>query len=200
MNFLAHAYLSGEKPKILAGNLIADFVKGKQALQSFEFEIAKGIELHRLIDAFTDAHAVVTESKKRLRPKYRHYSGVIVDVFYDHFLATNWDRYHEQSLEDFASHIYKTMGAFDKIVPAGFKHMFPYMIKGNWLLNYARIEGIERALGGMSARTPYESKMDEAVYDLRLHYDLFKKEFEDFFPDLRAVCSRWLIENTQARA
>ena len=200
MNFLAHAYLSGKSNKILAGNLISDFVKGKQALQAFENEIAQGIELHRLIDEFTDTHPVVAESKKRLRPKYRHYSGVIVDVFYDHFLAKYWGQYHADSLADFADHIYKTMETFYPVVPTGFKNMFPYMIRGNWLVNYARLEGIERALTGMSQRTPYESKMDEAVYDLRKDYELFKTEFEKFFPDLIEHSKNWLAENGYARA
>jgi acyl carrier protein phosphodiesterase len=200
MNFLAHAYLSGTNPKILTGNFIADFVKGKQALKAFDHDIAKGIELHRLIDEFTDGHTVVQESKKRLRPKYRHYSAVIVDVFYDHFLASNWAVYHPQPLENFAADVYRTIGAFDDIVPAGIKHMMPYMIRGNWLVNYGKMEGIGRALTGMSRRTPYESKMDESIHDLSRDYDLYKLEFEAFFPELRALCDRWLDRFNQVRA
>jgi acyl carrier protein phosphodiesterase len=200
MNFLAHAYLSGEKPSILAGNMIADFVKGKQALKVFDAEIVKGIELHRLIDEFTDSNKIVAESKARLRPKYRHYAGVIVDVFYDHFLAKNWSQYHSQPLEFFAAQVYKTMEAFYTISPGGFQYMFPYMVKGNWLLNYAKLEGIDRALTGMSRRTPYESKMDEAVHDLKDHYTLFKSEFEKFFPELKAMCDYWRNQQDQARA
>src|SRR3954470_8758842 len=131
MNFLAHQYLSGNNTDLMVGNFIADFVKGRLALQGFDKEIIKGIELHRAIDEFTDTHSVVTQSKNRLRPKYRHYSGVIVDVFYDHFLAKYWSQYHHDPLEDFADHIYKTMETFYPVVPAGFKNMFPYMIRGN---------------------------------------------------------------------
>jgi acyl carrier protein phosphodiesterase len=92
MNFLAHLHLSGNNPNIMLGNFMGDFVKGKSYRQQYEPEIIKGIELHRSIDEFTDSHPVVTESKNRLRPTYRHYSGVIVDVFYDHFLAANWNQ------------------------------------------------------------------------------------------------------------
>jgi acyl carrier protein phosphodiesterase len=199
MNFLAHAYLSGTNPKILTGNFIADFVKGKQALKAFEYDIAKGIELHRLIDEFTDDHLVVQESKKRLRPKYRHYSAVIVDVFYDHFLASNWDKYHAKPLEDFAADVYRTIEAFSDIVPPGIQQMMPYMVGGNWLLNYRKLEGIGRALTGMSRRTPYESRMDESVLDLRNDYDLYKQEFDIFFPELKALSDSWLDRFNQAR-
>jgi acyl carrier protein phosphodiesterase len=185
MNFLAHQYLSGENTDLMVGNFIADFVKGKIALQGFDKEIIKGIELHRAIDEFTDTHSVVTQSKNRLRPKYRHYSGVIVDVFYDHFLAKNWQSYHTTPLTDFAENVYRTITSYDSILPENVKRMLPYMIKGNWLVNYSKTEGIHRALSGMASRSPYASKMDEAVDDLVLSYDEFQKEFETFFPELK---------------
>ncbi len=185
MNFLAHAYLSGDNHKLLLGNFIADFVKGRAALELFDEQVKKGIYLHRAIDAFTDSHAVVSESKKRLRPKYRHYAGVIVDVFYDHFLARNWHAWHAEPLDQFTSRTYETINRHKTILPESVKAFFPYMVKGNWLLNYAKVEGIGRALSGMAARTPYVSKMDEAVGDLVQYYSMFEREFEVFFPELK---------------
>ncbi|HNC32372.1 MAG TPA: ACP phosphodiesterase, partial [Cyclobacteriaceae bacterium] len=177
MNFLAHLYLSGNNPKIMIGNFMGDFVKGRAYLRQYDSEIIKGIDLHRSIDEFTDSHPIVTHSKNRLRPKYRHYSGVIVDVFYDHFLAANWNQFHSLSLEKFAQQAYQTIESFDAELPAELNHMMPYMINGNWLLNYSNLEGIHRALSGMARRTPYQSKMEEAVNDLREHHDAFKSEF-----------------------
>jgi acyl carrier protein phosphodiesterase len=192
MNFLAHAYLSGSREKLLVGNFIADFVKGRTALQQFEGEIKKGILLHRSIDAFTDSHPTVALSKDRLRASYRHYSSVIVDVFYDHFLAKNWRTYHPVPLEYYASDVYRIINEnFDRI-PLKVQEFFPYMQRGNWLLSYSRIEGIGRALTGMSRRTPYDSRMDESVNDLIRHYDDFQKEFEIFFPLLVGHVKQYL--------
>lgn len=192
MNFLAHIYLSGENSNLLIGNFIADFVKGKNALELFEGDVKHGIYLHRAIDAFTDVHPVVSISKNRLRPKYRHYAGVIVDVFYDHFLALNWRAYHPEELPIFATRTYRIIEAHSAILPARVNEFFPYMVRGNWLVNYSRIEGIGRALTGMSRRTPYESKMDESVNDLIQYYDSFKDEFETFFPDLQKHVDEFL--------
>lgn len=189
MNFLAHAFLSGEDEKLLIGNFIADFVKGRQALEQFEEPIKRGIYLHRSIDAFTDSHEVVRESKNRLKGKYRHYSGVIVDVFYDHFLAVNWNQYHTLSLEAYAVKTYQIVTAHTPVLPERVQQFFPYMVRGNWLVSYSKIEGIGRALTGMSRRTPYESKMDEATNELIQFYDEFRKEFERFFPELRRAVS-----------
>ncbi len=196
MNFLAHLYLSGNDTHIMLGNFIGDFVKGKNLADKVGAKIAKGIELHREIDFFTDQHAIVNESKKRLRPKYRHYSGVIVDVFYDHFLAKNWNDYHTQLLPDFADHVYDVIQEHAAILPERVNLMMPYMIRGNWLVNYAKLEGIHRALTGMSRRTPYESKMDEATADLNEHYEEFREEFTAFFPNLQKHCNEWLLKRS----
>ncbi len=192
MNFLAHLYLSGDNTSILLGNFVGDFVKGKNIVEKVGVEMARGIELHREIDFFTDRHPVVKESKDRLRPKYRHYSGVIVDVFYDHFLAKNWHDYHDQLLPDYADHVYDVIQKNASLLPERVNMMMPYMIKGNWLVNYAHLEGIHRALSGMARRTPYESKMDESVSDLKEYYEEFKKEFVIFFPELQKTCTNYL--------
>ncbi|HEY9005947.1 acyl carrier protein phosphodiesterase [Ohtaekwangia sp.] len=185
MNFLAHLYLSGDDPEVMVGNFMGDFVKGRNLLQQFNTTVVKGIELHRTIDEFTDKHPIVKQSKDRLRTTYRHYAGVIVDVFYDHYLAKYWDQYHTALLPDFAEYAYNTIEGYDPILPDNLKRMLPYMIRGNWLVHYAQVEGIQRALTGMARRTPYESRMDEAAGDLRKYYADFKAEFELFFPQLK---------------
>ncbi len=170
----------------MVGNFIGDFVKGRNLTEQFEYEIAKGIELHREIDLFTDTHPIVRESKKRLQPKYRHYAPVIVDVFYDYFLAKYWTDHHPDTLMNFAARSYQTILDFDSILPEEVKRLMPYMMKGNWLLNYSKLEGIEQALTGMSKRTKFDSKMNESVVDLKEHEADFKKEFDAFFPELKS--------------
>jgi acyl carrier protein phosphodiesterase len=188
MNFLAHLYLSGNDPNVMVGNFIGDFVKGRHLHERFTPAVVKGIQLHRSIDAFTDSHPVVAQSKNRLRPKYRHYSPVIVDIFYDHYLAKNWNDYNPMLLPDFAEHCYSTLEQHRAMLPDEVLQMLPYMIRGNWLVGYAQQEGIHRALTGMSRRTRFDSKMDEAINDLRMGYDEFGEEFVRFFPELEAHC------------
>jgi len=192
MNFLAHIFLSGDNDQLAIGNFIGDFVKGRNLDERFDPLIVKGIELHRAIDEFTDSHGVVQQSKNRLRPKYRHYSGVIVDMFYDHLLAKNWNDYHDVSLPVFADKFYALIKKNENVLPAEVNHMMTYMATGNWLVNYAKTEGLNRALTGMSKRTPFDSQMDEAVADLVKHYPLFESEFKDFFPQLNEFSRSWI--------
>jgi len=192
MNFLAHIYLSGTNPKTMVGNFIGDFVKGRNVLEQFEPEIAIGIELHRAIDEYTDHHPIVQNSKIRLRPKYRHYAAVIVDVFYDHLLSRFWDNYHTEPLETFSVGAYAILKDNWSVLPLEVKNLLPYMIRDNWLLNYGTFDGIGKALTGMSRRTRHNSRMDESIVDLRENYQEFKSEFELFFPELKKHSEQFL--------
>ena len=184
MNFLAHIYLSGDDPELMVGNFIGDFVKGNQ-FADFNQRVQDGITLHRSIDAYTDSHEVVRQSKERLRKKYRHYAGVIVDIYYDHFLAAEWDNYHATALEPYVDEAYQTILGFGEMLPQRVHHMLKYMIPQNWLVSYRDLDGIGQALAGLSRRTKFNSNMEHSIEDLEQYYDEFGEEFRTFFEDLR---------------
>ncbi len=168
----------------MIGNFMGDFVKGKQ-MNAFPSEIRKGILLHREIDTFTDSHPIVIKSKQRLRPKYRHYAPVIVDIFYDHFLSSSWSQYSNQDLLTFTQHFYNLTAKYDHIFPEKCRHVLKYMIPGNWLYHYQHLEGIASTLQGMSRRTKFDSQMEMAIVDLKANYLDFETEFHAFFPELK---------------
>jgi acyl carrier protein phosphodiesterase len=184
MNFLGHFYLSGDSDSLIVGNFIADFVKGKRYTK-YPKEIAEGIIMHRSIDHFTDQHAMFKQSRSRLRPEYGLYSGVIVDMFYDHMLAKNWHEYSDAPLLDYSLNIYSVIEENWNVLPVESQYMFPYMRDYNWLLRYAEIDGIHRSLRGMTQRTKYPSKMDKSIKELGEHFDDFQEEFKEFFEDIR---------------
>lgn len=193
MNFLAHIYLSGDEEDVIIGNFIADGIKGKR-YEKFPPSIAKGILLHRGIDSFTDAHPTVHQSTARLHKNYSHYSGVIVDILYDHFLAKNWSKYSDQPLDEYVQDFYGLLRKNFTILPARIQKMMPYMIADNWLLSYATVEGISKILAQMNVRTKGISKMNLAVAELEEYYDEFEAEFTSFFEELRAFSKQKLIE------
>lgn len=191
MNFLAHLYLSGEDVELKIGNFIGDFVKGKD-LPQYSKGVQNGIFLHRAIDDFTDHHAIVQKSKDRLRPKYRHYAGVIVDIFYDHYLAIHWKKFADTSLEDYVNATYAMLQERKTDLPPNAQYMLPYMIEHNWLYNYQYFSGIERVMQGMSRRSRFNSKMDESVAELKAFHADFEEEFLAFFPDLQQHCKEFM--------
>ncbi|WP_142786237.1 acyl carrier protein phosphodiesterase [Changchengzhania lutea] len=193
MNYLSHIYLSGDNELVTIGNFIADGIKGKR-YKKYDKHIQIGILLHRHIDTYTDAHKTVRKSTKRLHEKYGHYSGVIVDILYDHFLAKNWDAYCETPLSEYVETFYNSLENHYHILPLRIQKMMPFMIADNWLLSYASIEGITRVLEGMNRRTKNISGMNEATVELHTFYKEFEIEFTSFFDDLIISSKQKLTE------
>src|SRR5690606_27771885 len=183
MNFLAHIYLSGDDTEIKIGNFIADSVKGKQFIH-YPKGIQKGIILHRAIDTFTDTHPTVRESVRRLFPVYSHYSTVIIDILYDHFLAANWSDYSRIPLNVYVADFYSLLKKNIDILPLPIRQFLPIMISQNWLLKYSTVQGIGEILTQMNHRTGNKSRMNLAVKELELYYSQFGEEFKSFFVDM----------------
>ncbi|MEO6914632.1 MAG: ACP phosphodiesterase [Chitinophagaceae bacterium] len=185
MNYLAHAYLSFERPGILVGNMISDFIKGR-AKFDYPEAIQEGINLHRAIDDFTDFHPVTREAKVFFRPQYRLYSGAFVDIVYDHFLANDKLQFDsEKDLFDFSFRTYTMLRKYQQHFPYPFSRMFPFMESQNWLYHYREPEGISRSFEGMTRRAKYldESKIAFGIF--LENYAALKDCYERFFPELK---------------
>jgi len=196
VNYLAHLYLSGDNPALRLGNFIADHLKNRP-ISYYSADIQRGIRLHHAIDRYTDQHPVVAQSKARLQPDFRKYAPVIVDVFYDHFLAKDWLLYHPQPLPDYAAAIYEEMKSRHELLPTRAQEMLPFMERYDWLTNYARMEGIRRVMTGMSRRARFESGMERAPDALEEHITAFGAEFDTFFPDLQQFVADFIEQNPE---
>jgi acyl carrier protein phosphodiesterase len=191
MNFLAHIYLSGNNDLLKIGNFMADSIRGNNYL-NYPTTIQKGILLHRYIDSFTDANPIYRKSKHRLHSKYGHYSGVIMDIVYDHFLAKNWSVYSDEKLEDYAADFYQLLQDNYDILTEKTKGMIPYMIENNWLVSYSTLAGLEMILFQMDYKTQHRANMQEAVVEVQEYYAEFEEEFTLFFEELRKSCEEKL--------
>jgi acyl carrier protein phosphodiesterase len=183
MNFLAHIYLSGDNDLVKIGNFMADGIHGKP--EDFPADVQKGIILHRAIDTYTDAHTIFRQGTKRLHARYHHYAGVIMDIYYDHFLAKNWANYHTLPLEQFTAAFYRSLENNYAILTERTKGLMPHMITYDWLGSYATTEGIARILTQMDNRTKNRSGMRNSIDELLEFYTDFEAEFTLFFEDIR---------------
>ena len=180
MNYLAHAYLSFNHPAVLLGNMISDYVKGKKQFD-YPDNVRKGIQLHRFIDNFTDAHEATKEAKEIFRPHYRLYSGAFVDVVYDHFLALDSSEFTKSSLLNFSIEVYDQLSMHSEWLPEKFAVFFPYMKKQNWLFNYRTRGGIEKSLGGVVRRAVYLQESDIAFKLFEDNYQLLNDCYRHFW-------------------
>lgn len=187
MNYLGHAFLSLGKQELLVGNMIGDYVKGSKKLDDYPPGIQKGIVLHRQIDEFTDKHMATTLAKNIFRPDYGLYSGAIVDVLWDYFLANDPRFFQtEEDLYDFSISTYKQIAFFQDLLPADFKKAFEYMQGHNWLYNYRNVKGMEKALNGLAYKAQYLNDASRAyALFLQYYYELNQRYFE-FIDDVVA--------------
>ena len=193
MNYLAHAYLSFHHRDILVGNMISDFVKGTK---QFDYPplVQKGIRLHREIDRYTDTHQATAECKLLFRKDYRLYSGAMIDVIYDHFLASDENIFPGNSLADFAQGIYITLEEESANLPPGFLVILPYMKMHDWLYSYRSMDGIARALQGLVRRAAYLSDHQTAVRLLSDNYVALEDCYKRFMPDVKEFAKQRMAQ------
>jgi acyl carrier protein phosphodiesterase len=184
MNYLAHSYLSFNNDDVLIGNMISDFVKGKKQYE-FSIAIQRGIQLHRAIDTFTDAHTITKEGIRILKPAVGLYAGAFVDVVYDHFLAKDLVEFPGEALFIHAANTYRVLDKHIDLLPAKLQMMLPFMKSQNWLFNYKETWGAEKSFGGVMRRAKYLTD-STSVFELFMkNYKAFEQLYADFFPDVK---------------
>ncbi|NOZ45518.1 MAG: DUF479 domain-containing protein [Chlorobi bacterium] len=176
----------------MIGNFIGDAIKGNN-YNSYSENIKKGILLHRKIDSFTDTHPLVIKSIKRLRTNYGKYAGIVIDIFYDHFLSVNWSVFSQTERKIFINNTYQTIVSYNYILPDKVKRFLPYMIQNNWLESYIEISSIKNVLNGMTRHTSLPNKTDFAMQILKNNYELFEIEFNAFFSEIIEYAKKELL-------
>ena len=183
MNFLAHLYFADDTSDSRMGSLLGDFIKGRPG-SHFSRETLHGIWRHRAIDQFTDKHPTVRESKNLISPERRRFSGIIVDICYDHFLCQNWSRYSTNSLSQFFNITYSSLQAYDGFLPDKASLIIQRFITEDWLRSYQSISGISSVLDRVSKRISRTNSMHGSGIELIRNYDAFNQQFLNFFSDL----------------
>ena len=185
MNYLSHMVCSPDAPASMLGNFIADLVKGNVEGR-FPPEVVEGNRLHRTADHFTDTHAVVIASRRLVSSQRRRYAGVIIDVLFDHFLTTGWDRYFPVGLDAFVGRVYENLLRHQGTVPHPVPMVIDRMVREDWLRSYGTLEGIDLTFRRISRRLLRENPLATAVEELERNYGLLEGHFHSFFPQLMA--------------
>ncbi|KAF3887363.1 MULTISPECIES: acyl carrier protein phosphodiesterase [Nostocales] len=194
MNWLAHLFLSEKNVESRLGNLLADLVKGS-ARQNLSLGIRRGIECHNFIDKFTDCHSIVQCSKSRICQEYKRFAGILVDVFYDYFLAKNWFVYSNIPLDEFTTQIYESFQAYPGQLPIPVREILNRMAVEDWLGSYRNLAGVEKTIGRisyrLSTRLSKPFTLNLAVSELIAHERDLDNDFQEFFPELLAHTQNW---------
>lgn len=196
MNYLAHLYLADDTDDSLIGNLLGDFVKGRPGSQ-YSDEIIAGILLHRKIDAFADAHPTLRTSRRRIGRQMSRFSGIIIDVCYDHFLARHWHTFSDQDLTKFVQHAYDVLQKHRPILPERLQRILPFMISEDWLGRYIEIKSVGKTLDRITRRLTRGEQFRGAIVEVEKNYTDLESDFLFFFPDLVDFSTRTKLEMTK---
>lgn len=182
MNYLAHIYLADNNDESRLGNFFGDFVN-KALENDFEHAVRNGIFMHRKLDCFTDSNPFFLESKRRISMENRRFAGVLIDIFYDHFLAKNWSDYSSIPLDEYADNFYGLLKRHSGSLPDKLTRRMPVMIEENWLLSYKEISGIEKPLERIARKFSKSSRpLVDPVDELMRNYKSLQNDFQSFFP------------------
>lgn len=190
MNFLFHLKLSGDDPEVLTGNMMGDFVKGRIG-DDYPSRLRSGLILHRRIDSFAQNHPLFRQSKSRINPAYGHWRGVLVDMFYDHFLAQEWSQWSAESLEVYLERSLGMVEANRQYLPERLKERLKTIFK-DLIPSYRSVEGVRQALERMSQRVQRANPLATGVEELILHEADLKNDFRAFMPEIMAFSADFL--------
>lgn len=189
MNYLVHLYLSDPSAECLLGTLMGDFVKGPLG-DRYRGGVRWGIELHRKVDVFAHQSPAFRLSKNRLDDSFGHCKGVLVDIFYDHFLAKNWPRYASEPLETFAARVYDLLKIHDPLLPDGLREIAPRMIRHDWLVSYREVGTIATVLQRIAARLKRPNPIARGFGELQQHYAGLEEDCDRFLIEAREFVER----------
>ncbi len=183
MNHLVNLYLSRNLGEKMLGCLIGEIVRTSN-FDKYTQGIIDGIELNKKIAQFVKDHPVYERSKEKLNPKYSKHASKIIDIFYDHFLAANWSKYSNDTLESFAKDSYRFIEENHGILPYKLRKLTSVMVHNNWLVNYASVQGIHSFMREITRRDTFQTNLEYSLEDLINQYNDFKADFEEIFPQL----------------
>ncbi len=190
MNFLAHALLAGDDPALVVGGVIGDWIKGPLPGR-LPVDLARGVALHRAIDSHAETHPAFRRSRARVSSARRRYAGVLVDIFYDHLLADDWEALHHRPFAEFRYGVYREVSARIPELPDHAHFGLELMATQDWFHSYARIEGIADVLQRMSRRARRPNPLMGGEEEFLADAGGFRADFREWLADARRFAETW---------
>lgn len=197
MNFLGHLCLGSDDDGLMLGGMIGDFVRGRRALQDYPQHVRRGIELHRYIDRCTDHSQVVKKLRREFPREFRRYSGIVIDLAFDHELAANWWRYMPGSLERFDLEIRDLLRDNDKMLPEGLTRFMRYADRYGLFTDYREEDVMLFALAGIGTRLSRPNPLHRVIEIWPEMAPKIAVAFRRFFPEIQAQVLDWRSEDAE---
>jgi len=186
MNFLAHLYLARDDRDLMLGALLGDFVRGRRQLWSWPSGIRNGIRLHRKIDRFTDHSRQVKTLQAQFLKPFRRYSGIIIDLAFDHELARSWGQFSEVPLADFDLEVRQVLAEHKDDLPTELTQFMDYADRRGLFEAYRHEEEMLFSLAGVGTRLKRENPLHRVAEIWPQLKPEVAEAFASFFPELQS--------------
>lgn len=196
MNHLAHFFLAGDDSNLVVGGFLGDFIKGRLKGERIA-AVEDGIKLHRVIDAYTDKHAITRLSQRRFEDRFRRFSGIMTDIIFDHFLAVHWQRYHPVDLQIFSDTTFEILLGNEEQLPTAAIRACKRMRDSNALLNYRDPKFVDRSFKYLSGRLRRDNPLHEGYGQFLANRDELDSDFGKFFPQLTQFANNWILDRNR---
>lgn len=197
MNFLAHAFLAADEPALIVGGVVGDWIKGNLPA-GLPADLARGVALHRAIDSHAELHPAFVRSRARVSAARRRYAGVLVDVFYDHLLARDWDALYDEPLSQFSARVYRFIAERMDELPVHSHFAQRMMAQEDWFSSYSTSEGIADVLARMSRRARRPNPLTGGEQELLADLEGFDADFRDWLADAKTYVAQWRAAHREA--
>lgn len=192
MNHLAHALLADGDEALQLGGMLGDFVHGQPDPARYPARVITGIRLHRAIDVHTDAHPQVLAAKALLPSPYRRYAGILLDMWFDHCLARDFQRWSTQPLTNFSDALRDMLQRHDELLPSALQRFLHYMQAHDLPAGYADRAVLGHAIAGIGQRLTRANPLATALPVLMARDAALQRCFDVFFPQLREFARAWI--------
>lgn len=186
MNHLAHAVLAGDDPEVVVGSLLGDFWRGGLD-PAWPAALARGVRLHRRTDSYTDAHPAVAAARARFEPPLRRYAGILLDVWFDHVLARDFERHAGEPAGPRLARIHAALAHLPRGVPPAFVLFAQRTVAHRTLSRYADPDYVEAVYEHIARRLSRDNPVAHAFPAVAALDAPISRAFEIVWPDVRAL-------------
>lgn len=197
MNYFAHLYLAQPTSDSFLGNLLGDFRKGTN-VTTYPIAVQAGLKNHIMVDNYTDNHRLIKDAKKLFSRETRRFSGVALDVLFDHYLINDWQQYHTTDFEVFKRDCYRLLASRLGVMPEPMHRVMTSVIERDWFAHYATQAGTLQAIENIAKRIRFPNRFASISEEVAYNDKELKQRFREFFPQLVEEVHRQGIETTQS--
>jgi acyl carrier protein phosphodiesterase len=185
MNHLAHLVVAGDGDDWRRGAVLGDFWRGAIPA-AWPPALRASVRLHRRVDRFVDAR--LGPARARFEPPWRRYAGIVLDVWFDHLLAREFEDLAREPLAAFAARVAPALAQGEPDWPLAARLYMDRLARdaGAGLVAYQSLDHVEQVYARIAQRLARENPVADALDAVLPLAPALARDFAALWPGLVA--------------